>query len=94
MGIIGFLILGLIAGFIAKALHRGPEPGGIIGTLVVGVLGAIIGGLIASALGVGDLDSFFDIGTWIIAILGALLLLFVYSAVVGGRRGRGMRAAH
>jgi uncharacterized membrane protein YeaQ/YmgE (transglycosylase-associated protein family) len=85
MGIIGFLILGLIAGFIARSIHSGPEPGGIVGTLVVGVLGAVIGGLIASAVGIGGLSDFFDIGTWITAIVGALVFLFIYSAVVGGR---------
>lgn len=86
MGIIAFLILGLIAGFIARAINNGPEPGGFLGTLVVGVVGAVVGGLIASAIGIGGLSSFFSIGTWIIAILGALLFLWVYGMVVGGRR--------
>ena len=81
MGIIGFLILGLIAGAIAKALHRGDEPGGVIGTLVVGVLGALLGGLIASAAGLGGLGSFFSLGTWLVAIGGAFLLLVIYNAV-------------
>jgi uncharacterized membrane protein YeaQ/YmgE (transglycosylase-associated protein family) len=86
MGIIGFIILGLVAGAIAKALHKGEEPGGLLGTLVVGVLGALTGGLIASAVGLGGLGSFFSIGTWLIAIGGALLLLVLYNAVLG-RRG-------
>ena len=82
MGIIGFIILGLVAGAIAKALHPGDgEPGGVLGTLVVGMLGAVVGGLIASAAGLGGLSSFFSLGTWIIAILGALLLLAVFNAV-------------
>ena len=85
MGIIGFIVLGLIAGVIAKALHPGDDPGGLIGTIVIGVVGALLGGVIASALDIGDLDSFFDIGTWLIAIAGALLLLIVYRAVTGGR---------
>lgn len=85
MGIIGFLILGLIAGFIARAINNGPEPGGILGTLIVGVVGAIVGGLVASAIGIGGLSSFFSIGTWIIAIVGALVFLWVYGKVVGGR---------
>jgi uncharacterized membrane protein YeaQ/YmgE (transglycosylase-associated protein family) len=83
MGIIGFLLLGLIAGFIARTINSGPEPGGLLGTLVVGVVGAVIGGLIASAIGIGGLSSFFSIGTWIIAIVGALIFLFAYGAVVG-----------
>jgi uncharacterized membrane protein YeaQ/YmgE (transglycosylase-associated protein family) len=93
MGIIGFIILGLIAGAIAKAIHSGNEPGGLVGTLVVGVLGAILGGVIASALGVGSISSFFSIGTWLIAIGGALLLLVLYNAVTTGDRRDG-RAAH
>ncbi len=88
MGILAWIILGLVAGAIAKALHPGDDPGGILGTLVVGVLGALLGGLIASALDVGELSSFFSLGTWLIAIGGALLLLVLYSAVTGhGRRG-------
>ena len=93
MGIIGWIILGLIAGAIAKTLHKGDEPGGILGTMVVGILGAILGGLIASAVGVGTISSFFSIGTWLIAIGGALLLLFVFNAVTSGGDRRSARAA-
>jgi uncharacterized membrane protein YeaQ/YmgE (transglycosylase-associated protein family) len=82
MGILGFIILGLIAGAIAKALHSGPEPGGILGTLLVGVVGAIVGGLVASALDVGGISSFFSFGTWVFAIVGAFVFLVLYSAVV------------
>ena len=86
MGIIGWIVLGLIAGAVAKAIHKGEEPGGLLGTLVVGVLGAIAGGFIASAIGLGGIGSFFSIGTWLVAIGGALLLLVIYSAVVGRDR--------
>lgn len=86
MGIIGWIILGLVAGAIAKALHKGEEPGGLLGTLAVGVLGALAGGFIASAIGLGGISSFFSIGTWLIAIGGALLLLVLYNAALGGRR--------
>ena len=86
MGIIGWIILGLVAGTIAKALHPGEEPGGLLGTIAVGILGAIAGGLIASAIGLGGIGSFFSIGTWLVAIGGALLLLVLYNAVLG-RRG-------
>ncbi|MBA2505083.1 MAG: GlsB/YeaQ/YmgE family stress response membrane protein [Thermoleophilaceae bacterium] len=82
MGIIAFIILGLIAGAIAKALWKGDEPGGVFGTLLVGVVGALLGGLVASAAGLGGLGSFFSIGTWLIAIGGALVLLFMYDLVV------------
>jgi uncharacterized membrane protein YeaQ/YmgE (transglycosylase-associated protein family) len=89
MGILGWIILGLLAGAIAKAIHRGEEPGGLLGTLAVGLLGAVGGGLIASAVGIGGIGSFFSLGTWLIAIGGALLLLFVYSTLAGdGGRSR------
>ena len=85
MGIIGWIVLGLIAGAIAKAIMPGDDPGGIIVTMLIGIVGALVGGLIASALNIGELGDFFDIGTWIIAILGALLLLGIYRVVVGKR---------
>src|SRR5215211_9540206 len=93
MGIIGWIILGLLAGAIAKLLLPGDDPGGFIVTTLLGVAGAIVGGLIASALDIGDLDEFFDIGTWLIAIGGSLLLLIVYRlftgrGVSGGRATR------
>ncbi len=93
MGIIGWIVLGLIAGAIAKAILPGDDPGGIIVTIIIGIVGAIVGGFIASALGIGDLDEFFDIGTWVIAIAGSLLLLLLYRAVVG-RRTTGARVRH
>lgn len=87
MGIISWIVLGLIAGTIAKAIHRGAEPGGMFGTLTVGVLGALLGGAIASAVGVGAISSFFSLGTWVISIGGALLLLLIFNAVAGGGHG-------
>jgi uncharacterized membrane protein YeaQ/YmgE (transglycosylase-associated protein family) len=92
MGIIGWIVLGLLAGAIAKAIMPGDDPGGIFVTMLIGIAGAIVGGLIASALDVGDLDEFFDIGTWLIAIAGSLLLLAVYRAVAGrGHRDTAVR---
>lgn len=87
MGIIGWIVLGLLAGAIAKMIMPGDDPGGIFVTMLIGIAGAIVGGLIASALDIGDLDEFFDIGTWLIAIGGALLLLLVYRLIVGRRAG-------
>jgi uncharacterized membrane protein YeaQ/YmgE (transglycosylase-associated protein family) len=86
MGVLGWIIMGLIAGAIAKALHRGNEPGGLFGILAVGVLGGMLGGLIASAVGIGGISSFFSLGTWIIAIAGAFLLLVIYNALTGESR--------
>jgi uncharacterized membrane protein YeaQ/YmgE (transglycosylase-associated protein family) len=85
MGILGWLILGLLAGLIAKAIMPGDDPGGLIVTTLLGIAGAIVGGFIASAVGIGDIDEFFDIGTWLLAIAGALLLLFVYRTVLARR---------
>ena len=79
MGIIGFLILGLIAGAIAKALLPGDDPGGIFVTMAIGAVGALVGGFLAGLLfDVDPLDEFFDISTWLTAIVGAVLLLLVY----------------
>jgi uncharacterized membrane protein YeaQ/YmgE (transglycosylase-associated protein family) len=88
MGIIGWILLGLLAGVIAKAILPGDDPGGIFITTLLGVAGAFIGGLVAKALGFGDpIDEFFDFSTWLGAIIGAIGLLLIYRAVVGrGRR--------
>jgi uncharacterized membrane protein YeaQ/YmgE (transglycosylase-associated protein family) len=87
MGIIGWIILGLLAGIIAKAILPGDDPGGFIITAIIGIVGALLGGLIARALGLGDpIDEFFDISTWLAAIIGAIILLVIYRAVIG-RRG-------
>jgi uncharacterized membrane protein YeaQ/YmgE (transglycosylase-associated protein family) len=89
MGIIGWIVLGLLAGAIAKLILPGDDPGGFIVTTLIGIAGALLGGFIASALDIGDLDEFFDIGTWLIAIGGSLLLLMIYRLVVGNRSGHG-----
>ena len=86
MGLVAWILLGLFAGAIARAVVPGPtEPSGCIGTTAVGILGALIGGFIATALGIGKLGHFFDLGTWLIAIGGSVLLLLVVRAI--GRRG-------
>ena len=86
MGIIAWILLGLFAGAIARALVPGrTEPGGCIGTTAIGILGALIGGAIASALDIGEIDEFFDLGTWLIAIGGSVLLLLLIGAVTGRR---------
>jgi uncharacterized membrane protein YeaQ/YmgE (transglycosylase-associated protein family) len=86
MGIIAFIILGLLAGIIAKALIPGDDPGGFIITTIIGVVGALLGGFLAAAIFGGDpLDEFFDISTWITAIIGSIILLLIYRAVTGRR---------
>jgi uncharacterized membrane protein YeaQ/YmgE (transglycosylase-associated protein family) len=88
VGIIGWIVLGLLAGAIAKLIMPGDDPGGVIVTMLIGIAGAIVGGLIASALDIGDLGDFFDVGTWLIAIAGSLLLLGIYRMIAGDRTDR------
>ncbi len=86
MGIIAFIILGLLAGLIAKALLPGDDPGGLIVTAIIGVVGALLGGFLAGVLFDADpLDEFFDVSTWLTAIVGAIVLLAIYRVVVGRR---------
>ncbi len=89
MGIIAFIILGLLAGLIAKAIMPGNDPGGYIVTAIIGVVGALLGGFIAGALFNADpLDEFFDISTWLTAIVGSIILLALYR-LVANRNGHG-----
>ena len=82
MGIIAWILPGLFAGAIARTIVPGrTEPGGCIGTTAIGILGALLGGLLASALDVGEIDDFFDLGTWLIAIAGSVLLLLIIRAI-------------
>lgn len=91
MGIIAFIILGLCAGAIAKAIMPGDDPGGWIITAVIGVVGAILGGFLAGALfGADPMDEFFDISSWLTAIVGSIILLGLYRVVMN--RGGGHRA--
>jgi uncharacterized membrane protein YeaQ/YmgE (transglycosylase-associated protein family) len=90
MGIIAFIILGAIAGAIAKAFMPGDDPGGWIMTTIIGIVGALLGGFIAGALFDADpLDEFFDISSWLTAIVGSIILLVIYRVVVNRRGGHG-----
>lgn len=81
MGIIGIIIVGLIAGFLARAILPGRDPMGILGTLVLGIVGALVGGLGARAL--GDEDGIGIIG----ATVGAVIVLAIYRMVARNRNG-------
>jgi uncharacterized membrane protein YeaQ/YmgE (transglycosylase-associated protein family) len=95
VGIIAFIVLGLLAGIIAKAIMPGKDPGGIVVTMLIGVLGALAGGFLAGVLFDADpLDEFFDIYTWITAIVGALILLIIYRAVTGRQSTPDSRSRH
>jgi uncharacterized membrane protein YeaQ/YmgE (transglycosylase-associated protein family) len=88
VGILGWIILGLLAGAIAKAVLPGDDPGGIIVTMIIGIVGALLGGFLAQAIfGADTVDEFFDLSTWLTAIVGAIILLLLYRLVAGrGRR--------
>lgn len=86
MGFIGFLILGLIAGAIAKAILPGTQGGGWVITLILGVLGAFLGGFLGSVIFGTGLENFFDISTWLLAIAGSVIVLVIYGALTGRRR--------
>ncbi|MFD7657723.1 GlsB/YeaQ/YmgE family stress response membrane protein [Actinosynnema sp. NPDC059797] len=88
MGILGWIILGLVAGAIAKAIMPGRDPGGIIITMLLGIVGAILGGFIGRAIFGSDIGSFFDLSTWLLAILGSIVVLAIYHLVTS----RGHRA--
>ncbi|GAA2937331.1 GlsB/YeaQ/YmgE family stress response membrane protein [Streptomyces enissocaesilis] len=86
MGIIAWIIIGLLAGLIAKALLPGKDPGGIIITLLIGVAGGLLGGWLGKVIfGVDSIDGFFELSTWIAAIVGSLILLVLYRLITGGR---------
>ncbi|WP_309105793.1 GlsB/YeaQ/YmgE family stress response membrane protein [Arthrobacter sp. R1-13] len=81
MGFFAFLILGLIAGAIAKAVLPGRQGGGIFITLLLGVVGAILGGWIGGMIFGTGLQEFFSLQTWLLAIGGALIVLLVYGMI-------------
>ncbi|HYG64100.1 MAG TPA: GlsB/YeaQ/YmgE family stress response membrane protein [Thermoanaerobaculia bacterium] len=86
MGLIAWVVLGLIAGLIAKALMPGKDPGGCVITVIIGIVGALLGGFLATALGFGGISGF-DLRSIFIAILGAFILLAIWRMI----RGRGRR---
>ncbi len=77
MGILSWLLFGLIAGALAKWLMPGKDPGGLFVTILIGIAGAMVGGFLASLIGIGGVSGF-NFGSIIIAVAGALLLLWLY----------------
>jgi uncharacterized membrane protein YeaQ/YmgE (transglycosylase-associated protein family) len=84
MGILSWIVFGLIAGAIAKLVTPGRDGGGCIITIIVGIAGALLGGWIATVLGFGGLSGF-DVRSLAIAILGAVLLLILLRLISGRR---------
>ncbi len=81
MGILTWIIFGLIAGAIAKAIHPGNDPGGWVVTIIIGILGAMLGGWLGTALFNIDVTSFWSPMSWLLAIGGSVILLFLYRVV-------------
>jgi len=88
MGIIGWIVLGLIAGAIAKAILPGKQGGGWIATLLLGIVGALLGGFLGSAIFGVNLGGFFEIRTWLLAIGGSLVVLLIWGLVTRNRATR------
>lgn len=84
MGILSWIILGLIAGALAKFIMPGKDPGGIIVTILIGIAGAVVGGFLGSFIGLGKIESF-DIGGLFIAVAGSIILLILYRLVTKKR---------
>lgn len=86
MGFIAFLVLGLIAGAIAKALLPGNHGGGWFTTLLLGVVGAMLGGWLGGMLFGANLGEFWSIESWLVAIGGSIVVLLLYGLLAGGRK--------
>ena len=83
MGILGWILFGLVVGALAKLVMPGKDPGGIIVTMLIGIAGAVLGGFVGRAMGLyGEGDS----AGFIMSFLGAVLLLALYRMMIGRRR--------
>lgn len=85
MSFFSFLILGLIAGVIAKLILPGKQGGGWFVTLLLGVVGAMLGGWLGGLIFNVNLQGFFNLSTWLLAIGGSILVLLIYGLIAGGR---------
>lgn len=84
MNILAWVVLGLIAGAIAKAIYPGSQGGGLLGTLILGIIGAFVGGSLYNLLTTGTLSlsaAGLSVGGVVVAVLGAIVALFVYYAL-------------
>lgn len=85
MGILGWIVFGLVVGAIAKLLMPGKDPGGIIVTMVLGIVGALLGGFVGRALGMYNAN---ESAGFIMALVGAVAVLLIYRLTIGGRTHR------
>ena len=84
MGILAWIVLGLIAGAIAKAIMPGKDPGGLIVTMLIGIVGAFLGGFLGNMIAGSGLNGF-SLWSILLAIVGSLLLLWIYRMVTRSR---------
>jgi uncharacterized membrane protein YeaQ/YmgE (transglycosylase-associated protein family) len=81
-GVLGWILFGLIVGILAKLIMPGRDPGGFLVTIAIGIVGALVGGLIGRALGFyGPQQG----AGWLMSIVGAIVLLWIYRVIVGRR---------
>jgi uncharacterized membrane protein YeaQ/YmgE (transglycosylase-associated protein family) len=85
MGFLGWIVLGLVAGALAKLAMPGDDPGGIFVTMLLGIVGAVVGGFLGSRFFGRGLETFWNLQTWIIAIIGSVILLGLYRLIIGSR---------
>jgi len=88
MGFFSFLLLGLIAGAIAKLVLPGKQGGGWFVTLLLGVVGAFLGGWLGGLIFNVNLQGFFNLSTWLLAIGGSIVVLLIYGLIVGRRSAK------
>jgi uncharacterized membrane protein YeaQ/YmgE (transglycosylase-associated protein family) len=86
VGILSWIVLGLVVGAIAKWIMPGPDPGGLVITILLGVAGALVGGFLGSLVGLGSVTGF-DLGSLVLAVGGALLLLWGRRRMISSRAG-------
>lgn len=86
MGIFSWIILGIIAGALAKLILPGKQGGGIIVTMILGIVGALLGGWVAKLLDLGRINAWYDPVTIITAVIGSIIVLLIYGLIVGRRR--------
>jgi uncharacterized membrane protein YeaQ/YmgE (transglycosylase-associated protein family) len=85
MGFLGWIVLGLIVGALAKLVMPGRDGGGIILTMLLGIIGAIVGGIIGKYVFHTDLGGFFNLRTWVLGLVGSLVVLGIYRLIRGNR---------
>lgn len=84
MGILAWIVLGLVAGYLARLLMPGRAPGGLVATIVLGIIGAVVGGFIGTQLGFGDVSRF-DLRSLVLAVVGGVVVLFLFGMATKGR---------